>query len=255
MAGFKSVLVSGLLEGKRAVVTGGSRGLGRALCERFAREGADVAFNFSSDQKGADETSKGIEAAGRKALAFKTSVTDEPGLERMAAELEKAWGGADILVNNAGVSQALPLALMEGSDWDAVMSINAKGTFLATRAVARGMVRRKKGTILNIGSLAGERAIESPVHYAASKAAMRGFSEALCKEFSRHNIRVNCLAPGLLDEGVGRNLPPHRLAEYVKHVPLGRVGTVEEVAAFAAFLVCDRNGYMNGETVLMDGGL
>lgn len=247
--------MSGLLEGKRAVITGGSRGLGRALCARYAQEGADVAFLYSSDEQGAAATTQDITVHGRRALAFKTSVLDEEGLDALAARLEKEWGGADILVNNAGISQPLPIALMEGSDWDAVMDVNVKGAFLATRAVARGMVRRKKGVILNIGSLAGERAIESPVHYAASKAALRGFTEALCKEFSRHAIRVNCLAPGLLDEGVGKNLPEHRLQEYVKHVPLGRIGTVEEVAAFAAFLVSDRNAYMNGETVLMDGGL
>ncbi|MBI5200738.1 MAG: SDR family oxidoreductase [Elusimicrobia bacterium] len=244
-----------LLEGKKAVVTGGSRGLGRAFCVRFAQEGADVAFNFSSDEQGAAETAKAVEAHGRRAMAVKASVVDEKAMDALAARVEKEWGGADILVNNAGISQPLPIALMEGSDWDTVMDVNVKGAFLATRALARGMVRRKKGAILNIGSLAGERAIESPVHYAASKAAMRGFTEALCKEFSRHGIRVNCLAPGLLDEGVGKNLPDHRLAEYVKHVPLGRIGTVDEVAAFAAFLVSDRNAYMNGETVLMDGGL
>ncbi|MBI4347500.1 MAG: SDR family oxidoreductase [Elusimicrobia bacterium] len=244
-----------LLEGKRAVITGGSRGLGRALCARYAREGADVAFLYSSDEQGAAATTQDITGHGRRALAFKTSVLDEDGLDALAARLEKEWGGADVLVNNAGISQPLPIALMEGSDWDTVMDVNVKGAFLATRAVARGMVRRKKGVILNIGSLAGERAIESPVHYAASKAALRGFTEALCKEFSRHGIRVNCLAPGLLDEGVGKNLPDHRLEEYVKHVPLGRIGTVEEVAAFAAFLVSDKNAYMNGETILMDGGL
>ena len=244
-----------LLEGRRAIVTGGSRGLGRALCARFAQEGADVAFNYSSDEQGAQETSKAIEAHGRRALAFKTSVIDEPGLDAMASRLEKDWSGVDILVNNAGISQPLPIALMEGSDWDTVMDVNVKGAFLVTRAVARGMVRRKKGAILNIGSLAGERAIESPVHYAASKAAMRGFTEALGKEFSRHGIRVTCVAPGLLVAGVGKNLPDHRLAEYVRHVPLGRIGTVEEVSAFAAFLVSERNAYMNGETVLMDGGL
>lgn len=244
-----------LLKGKRALVTGGSRGFGRALCERFAAEGADVAFNYSSDEKGAAETLQRLQAGGRRALAFKVSVLDEAGLMKMAEDIESEWGGIDALVNNAGVSQPLPFSLMEGADWDGVMDVNTKGAFLATRAAARGMIRRKAGVILNIGSLAGEKAIEAPVHYAASKAAIRGFTESLSKEFSRYRIRVNCLAPGLLDDGVAAGLPEHRLKEYLKHCSLGRVGTVEETAKFAAFLVSDRNSYMNGETIVMDGGL
>jgi NAD(P)-dependent dehydrogenase (short-subunit alcohol dehydrogenase family) len=117
------------------------------------------------------------------------------------------------------------------------------------------MLRRKRGSILNIGSLAGIRLIESPVHYAASKAAIKGFTQALAKEMARSNIRVNCLAPGLLEEGVGQNLPEHRLKDYLKHVSLHRLGTLAETARCAAFMVSDRNGYMNGETLVLDGGL
>ena len=250
------VLSAPLLTGKRVFVTGGSRGLGRAFCERFAREGADIAFNFLQDEKSAAETVKLIEGHGRKALCYKASITDAGALDKAARELEVVWGAAvDILVNNAGISQVLPLSLMDEEDWDAVMDTNVKGAFLAVRAFARGMIRRKSGVVLNIGSLAGERPIESPVHYAASKAALRGMTEALCKEFSRHNIRVNCLAPGLLDDGVARHLPPDKRKDYEDHVPLGRVGTVEEVAGLAAFMVSDRNSYMNGATVVADGGL
>ena len=246
---------SAALSGKRALVTGGSRGLGRALCAVFAENGADVAFNYSSDQEGADGTLKDILAHERRALAFRASVLDDAALNRMVKEIEEQWGGIDILVNNAGVSQPLPLPLMEEPDWDLVMDVNAKGPFLVSRAVLRGMIRRRAGTILNIGSLAGLRLIEAPVHYAASKAAIKGFTQALAKEVARYNIRVNCLAPGLLEEGVGQSLPEHRLQEYLKHVSLRRVGTLEEVAKFAAFLVSGRNSYMNGETILMDGGL
>ena len=245
----------GLLQGKRALVTGGSRGLGRAFCEKLSAEGADVAFNYSSDEAGAAATRALIEGAGRRALAFKVSVLDEDGLGKGTDTIEKDWGGLDILINNAGVSQPLPIALMDRADWDGMMDVNVTGASLSTRAAVRGMIRRRAGNILNIGSLAGERAIESPVHYAASKAALRGFTESLSKELARYNIRVNCLAPGLLEDGVARNLPAHHLAEYLKYVPIGRIGTLEEVAAFAAFLVSDRNSYMSGETILMDGGL
>jgi 3-oxoacyl-[acyl-carrier protein] reductase len=244
-----------LLEGKAAVVTGGSRGLGRALCVEFAAQGADVAFNYSSDAEGAEETLAAIAAAGRRGLAFKVSVLDPDGLDRMAGEIESAWGKIDVLVNNAGISQPLLLPLLEEADWDKVMDINVKGQFLAVRAMIKGMHRRKRGSILNIGSLAGIRLIESPVHYAASKAAIKGFTQALAKEMARSNIRVNCLAPGLLEEGVGQSLPEHRLKDYLKHVSLHRLGTLAETARCAAFMVSDRNGYMNGETVVLDGGL
>jgi 3-oxoacyl-[acyl-carrier protein] reductase len=244
-----------LLENKRALITGGSRGLGRALCSQFSLEGADVAFNYSSDRSAAQETTHLIESNGQAALSFQVSVLDSAGLNQMVKEIEQKWGRIDIVVNNAGISQPLPIALMEESDWDSVMDINAKGQFLTARAVLKGMIRRKSGSILNIGSLAGLRLLEAPVHYSASKAAVKGFTEALSKEVARYNIRVNCLAPGLLDEGVAQNLPEHRLKEYLKHVALHRTGTAEEVARFAAFLLSDRNSYMNGATIIMDGGL
>jgi NAD(P)-dependent dehydrogenase (short-subunit alcohol dehydrogenase family) len=243
------------LNGKIALVTGGSRGLGRALCEALSAEGADVAFNYSSDRQGAAATLEAIERNGRRGLAFEVSVLDADGLARMVAQIEEKWRRLDVLVNNAGVSQPLPLPLMEVPDWDLVMDVNAKGQFMVSRAVLRGMIRRRSGAVLNIGSLAGLRLIEAPVHYAASKAAIKGFTQALAKEVARYNIRVNCLAPGLLEEGVGQSLPEHRMKEYLRHVSLGRLGKLEEVAKFAAFLVSDRNSYMNGETILMDGGL
>jgi len=244
--------VSPLLQNQRAWITGGSRGLGRALCTVFAAQGAKVAFYYGADAEGAEAT---LAQCGPSTRAFHASVLDESALNRIARELESEWGGIDILVNNAGISQPLPLALLDEADWDSVMAVNAKGPFLATRAAARGMIRRKHGVILNIGSLAGLRLIESPVHYAASKAALKGYTQALAKELGRYNIRVNCLAPGLLEDGVGRSLPEHRLQEYLRHVPLKRLGTLTEVAELAAFLVSDRNTYMHGETVLADGGL
>lgn len=243
-----------LLLDKRVLVTGGSRGLGKSFCEYFSQQGAHVAFNYSSDASGAEKTIQVINQNERNGLAFQASVLEVPSLMEMVKKIEKEWGGIDILINNAGVSQPLPLPLMDEKDWDYVLSINAKGQFLVAQAVLRGMIRRKKGVILNIGSLAGLRLIEAPVHYSASKAAIHGFTQALSKEVARYQIRVNCLAPGLLEKGVGQNLPEHRLQEYLKYCALHRVGTMEEVAKFAAFLVSDRNTYMNGTTILMDGG-
>jgi NAD(P)-dependent dehydrogenase (short-subunit alcohol dehydrogenase family) len=241
----------GVLGGKTALITGGSRGLGRALVEVFAREGARVAFTYARDETGAAASA----AAAPGSRPYRVSVLDVPGTEAMVEDVEREWGGIDVLVNNAGVSQNLPLALMEEEDWDHVMDVNVKGTFLTSRAALRGMIRRKRGVVLNVGSLVAVRMMEAPVHYCASKAAIKGLTEALAKEVARYGIRVLCLAPGLLEDGVGRNLPEHRLADYLKHCSLGRVGTLDEVARLAAFLASDANGYMSGETVVIDGGV
>ena len=238
-----------ILQGKNVLITGGSRGLGRSLVKTFGAVGARVAFTYARDDDGA----KASAAEGAK--AFRVSVLDVKATEAMVAEIERDWGSIDILVNNAGVSQNMPLALMEEEDWDRVMDINVKGTFLTSKAVLRGMIRRKGGVVMNIGSLVGVRMIEAPVHYCASKAAIKGMTEALAKEVARYGIRVLCLAPGLLEDGVGRNLPDYRLTEYLKHCSLGRLGHLDEVAQFAAFLVSDANSYMSGETVVIDGGL
>ncbi len=244
-----------LLADKNILVTGGSRGLGRELCITFAREGANVAFNYHRDKDGADNTRERAEALGARILAIQTSVLDRGGIRRMISRIEQAWGVVDILVNNAGISQMLPMALLEEEDWDDVMDVNLKGAYLVSREALRGMIRRRSGRILNIGSVAGERMIESPVHYAASKAAIRGFTESLAKEMGRYGIMVNAIAPGILEGGVGSSLPSYRLKDYLSHCALGRVGRFSEVSHAAAFLVSDENTYMNGATLVMDGGL
>lgn len=245
----------GLLDGRVALVTGGSRGLGRAICLTLAREGADVAFIYARSDSDAAQVLEGIRALGVRGWARKTSVLDKAGLQAFARTLETEAGQLDILINNAGVGQAVPLALMEEEDWDRVMSINVKGAFLATQAVLRGMIRRRRGRILNISSLAGVKMMEAPVHYSAAKAALKGFSEALAKEIGRYGITVNCLAPGVLEEGVSVNLPGNRLQEYLRNCALGRKGTFAECAEVAAFLVSDRNSYMNGATIVIDGAV
>lgn len=244
---------SQLLKDKRVFVTGGSRGLGKVLCQTAAQQGARVAFNYSKDASGALDTFNKIETHG-EGLRYQASVLDYAGLEQVVKDIESKWGGIDILINNAGISQPLPLALMDEDDWDLVMDTNVKGAFLTTKAFLRGMIRRKSGSILNIGSLAGIRLIEAPIHYSTSKAALKGFTQALAKEVGRYQIRVNCLAPGLLEGGVGDNLPEHRLKDFLRYVALHRRGTMEEVAKYAVFLASERNSYMNGATVLMDGG-
>jgi NAD(P)-dependent dehydrogenase (short-subunit alcohol dehydrogenase family) len=244
----------GLLDGKVALITGGSRGLGRAMAVAFAREGAFVDFNYSLSHADAEETLRRVQAVGR-GRAFPISVLDKPGLKDLCKTVEAEAGTIDVLVNNAGHGQVVPLALMEEEDWDRMMDTHVKGAFLASQVVLRGMVRLKRGHILNIGSLAGVKMLQAPVRYATAKAALKGFTEALAKEVARYGVRVNCLAPGLLEEGVSDNLPAHRREEFLRHCALGRLGTPEEVAEVAAFLVSDRNTYMNGATVLVDGAV
>ena len=245
----------GLLDGRTALVTGGSRGLGRAIAIALAREGAKVAINYARADEEAERTLNEIKAHDQWARAFKCSVLDKPAIQSMVRAVEEETGGIDILVNNAGVGQVVPLALMEEEDWDRLMSINVKGTFLCSQAVMRGMIKRKHGRILNISSLAGVKMMEAPVHYSAAKAALKGFTEALAKEIGRYGITVNCLAPGVLEEGVSVNLPQKRMEEYLRNCALRRVGTFAEIAEVAAFCVSDRNSYMNGATLVLDGAV
>lgn len=247
--------MSHLCDGRVALVTGGSRGLGRAICLALAREGAIVAFNYLKADADAEATVAQIEAAGGRASAHKVSVLDKPGLAELARSLDRAHGKIDILVNNAGHGQVVPLALMEESDWDEMLDTHVKGAFLTTQAVLRIMVRERYGRVVNVSSLAGVKMMQAPVHYATAKAALKGFTESLAKEIGRYGITVNCVAPGVLDEGVSDHLPPARKEEYLRHCALRRVGRLDEAADMIAFLASDRASYTNGATLVVDGAV
>ena len=243
------------LQGKRVLVTGGSRGLGLAIAKAAARQGARVAFTYSTNDDDAEAARAQLREAGCEALVLKGSVADSAHVKAAVSELVKAWSGIDALVNNAGVTQILPIALLEEADWDEVMDVNVKGAYLFSRAVLRSMIRARSGHILNIGSFASERVIEAPVHYAAAKSALRGMTEALAREVGRYNIKVNLLAPGLLDVGLAQMLPKHRVAEYLAQASLGRLGTAAEVADLATWLISDDNSFMAAAKIVADGGL
>ena len=245
----------GLLDGKVALVTGSSRGLGKAIALVLAREGADVAVNYARDATSAAAAVEELQALGRRAWAHQASVSDKPAVRAMVGAVEAQAGGIDILVNNAGHGQVVPLALMEEQDWDAMMAVHLKGAFLCTQAVLRGMVKRRAGRIINVSSLAGVKMMQAPVHYATAKAGLKGFTESLAKEIGRYGITVNCIAPGILDEGVSDNLPEARKEEYLRHCAMRRVGTLTEAAEVVAFLASDRASYMNGSTVVIDGAV
>jgi len=243
-----------LLEGKRAFISGGTRGIGAAMCEIFAREGADVAFNYHSREDLAETMSQKIRAHGRRAHGFKVSVTDRLGMKRLTRELVTEWGGVDILVNNAAINRGDNFATTTDRAWDEVINTNVGSLFAVTKPIYKQMIRQRKGAILNITSIGAIRSLPTSVHYATSKAAMIGFTKCLSREAANFNVFVNAIAAGIFDTELAHTLPPHLLEMHKGWSPRGELGRPEELAEFAAFMVSDRNSFMNGEIVIVDGG-
>jgi len=243
-----------LLEGKRAFVTGGTRGIGAAICRILAREGANVAFNYSSRDDLAEETRQKIVEHGRQALSFKVSVTDRHGMKRLTRELVEAWGGIDILVNNAAINRGDNFATTTDRAWDEVIHTNVDSLFAVTKPIYKQMIRQRKGNILNITSIGALRALPTSVHYATSKAAMIGFTKCLSREAGTFGVRVNAIAAGIFDTDLAQALPERLLQMHAFWASAGRLGRPEELAEYAAFMVSDRNSFMNGEVVIVDGG-
>ena len=243
-----------LLEGKRAFITGGTRGIGAALCEVFAREGADVAFNYNERDDLAEQTKGRIKAHNRRALAFKISVTDRVALKKMTRELVEEWGGIEILVNNAAINRGDNFATTTDRAWDEVINTNVNGLFAVTKPIYKQMIRQRKGAILNITSIGAIRALPTSVHYATSKAAVIGFTKCLSREAATFGIAVNAIAAGIFDTDLAHSLPDRLLQMHDFWVSRGRLGRPEELAEYAAFMVSERNSFMNGEVVIVDGG-
>jgi len=243
-----------LLEGKRAFISGGTRGIGAAMCEIFAREGADVAFNYHSREDLAETMSQKIRAHGRRAHGFQISVTDRLGMKRLTRQLVEEWGGVDILVNNAAINRGDNFATTTDRAWDEVIGTNVGSLFAVTKPIYKQMIRQRKGAILNITSIGAIRSLPTSVHYATSKAAMIGFTKCLSREAANFNVSVNAIAAVIFDTELAHTLPPHLLEMHKGWSPRGELGRPEELAEFAAFMVSDRNSFMNGEIVIIDGG-
>ena len=243
-----------LLEGKRAFVTGGTRGIGRAICEVFAREGADVAFSFNAREDLAEEVKSKIATHSRRAHGFKVSITDRLSMKRVARELVEEWGGIDILVNNAAINRGDNFATTTDRAWDEVINTNVNSLFAVTKPIYKQMIRQRNGMILNITSIGAIRALPASVHYATSKAAMIGFTKCLSREAATFGITVNAIAAGIFDTDLAHTLPDRLLQMHELWVSRGRLGRPEELAEIAAFLVSDRNSFMNGEVIIVDGG-
>ena len=243
-----------LLEGKRAFISGGTRGIGAAICEVFAREGADVVFNYHSSDDLAEAIRAKVEAYGRRALSFKVSVTDRLGLKRITREIVEKWGGIDILVNNAAINRGDNFATTTDRAWDEVINTNVGSLFAVTKPIYKQMIRQRKGSILNITSIGALRALPTAVHYATSKAAMIGFTKCLSREAGTFGVKVNAIAAGMFDTELAHQLPDRLLQMHHLWASSGRLGRPEELAEYAAFMVSDRNSFMNGEVVIVDGG-
>jgi 3-oxoacyl-[acyl-carrier protein] reductase len=246
--------VSLLLEGKRAFVTGGTRGIGASICEVFAREGADVAFNYGNRDDLAEQVRAKIESFGRRALSFKVSVTDRFGMKRVTREIVELWGSIDVLVNNAAINRGDNFATTTDRAWDEVIHTNVDSLFAVTKPIYKKMIRQRKGSILNITSIGALRALPTSVHYATSKAAMIGFTKCLSREAGSFGVKVNAIAAGIFDTELGNALPERLLQVHSFWASLGRIGQPHELAEYAAFMVSDRNSFMNGEVVIVDGG-
>ena len=238
-----------------ALVTGGSRNLGREVVLAFARAGAKVAFTWSRVETDAAETGRLLDALGVEWCAFKGDTADDKHAESVVADVVKRWGGLDVLVCCAGTNQVLPVALIDAADFDRAMAVNARGPFVFARAALKPMIRAKRGSIVCIGSFAAERVVQAPVHVAASKAALHGLVDALAKEVGRYQIRVNLVVPGLLEEGQSRALPEHRRAQYRTNAALGRLGRAAEIAETVRWLASDEASFLTGAHVIADGGL
>jgi 3-oxoacyl-[acyl-carrier protein] reductase len=243
-----------LLEGKRAFITGGTRGIGAALCQVFAREGADVGFSYNSRDDLADEMKEIIAALGRRVRAFKVSVTDRFGMKHLTRELVQEWGGLDILVNNAAINRGDNFATTTDRAWDDVINTNVGSLFAVTKPIYKQMIRQRAGCILNITSIGAIRALPTSVHYATSKAAMIGFTKCLSREAGTFGVKVNAIAAGIFNTDLAQALPERLLQMHDFWASAGRLGRPEELAEFAAFMCSDRNSFMNGEIVIVDGG-
>jgi len=241
--------------GRAAIVTGGSRGIGRAIVEELARRGANVAFSFNQNREMADQLVTQIQSDGTRALAFQADVTDFAAAEAMVKAVKSEFGSVDYLVNNAGITRDKLIMMMSPDDWDAVVDTNLKGPFNVTKHAVSVMVRQRRGAILNIASISGVVGMAGQTNYSASKAGLIGFTKALAKEVGRRSVTVNALALGLIETDMTAALPDEYKQKMLEQIPLGRYGTVAEVARIALFLLSDDARYITGQVIQADGGL
>lgn len=244
------------MEGKPVVlVTGGSRGIGKQIACKFAKEGYDLVINYVSDKTNVEELKNEFEALGARVLFVKANVTDFPACEEMVKEAVNTFGRIDVLVNNAGITKDGLLMRMKEEDFDSVIAINLKGTFHMTKAVTSIMMKQKEGRIVNISSVVGVAGNAGQCNYSASKAGIIGFTKSVAKELASRNILANCVAPGFIATDMTAVLSDEVKAQIGSQIPLKRMGTAEEVANSVYFLGSKENTYITGQVLNIDGGM
>lgn len=242
-------------EGKTAIVTGGSRGLGRAVCLELAAGGANVVLCYAGNEAAAQETVRAVEALGAKALAVRCDVADAAQVDELVKAALEAFGRIDILVNNAGITRDNLLMRMSEADFDAVIAANLKGAFLCMKAVSRLMLKQRYGRIVNLSSVVGLRGNAGQVNYAASKAGVIGMTKSLAKELASRGVTVNAVAPGFIETDMTAALPEAARTAAQNGIPMSRLGAPEDVAKAVGFLASDNAAYITGQVLAVDGGM
>ena len=243
------------LTGKTAMVTGGSRGIGRAVCLELAKGGANVVLCYAGNENAANDTVAACEALGDKALAIRCNVADAGEVKALVDTAVKTFGRVDILVNNAGITRDGLLMTMKEEDFDAVVATNLRGTFLCMKAVSRIMMKQRYGRIVNLSSVVGLRGNAGQVNYAASKAGVVGMTKSLAKELASRNVTVNAVAPGFIETDMTAAMPEAAKTATLASIPMQRLGAAEDVARAVAFLASDEAAYITGQVLAIDGGM
>lgn len=244
-----------MLKNKVALVTGASRGIGRAIAIELAKNGANVAVNYAGSKEKAEEVVNEIKQLGQEAIAIQADVSDEEAINNMVKEVITAFGRLDILVNNAGITRDNLMMRMKVEDWDAVIDTNLKGVFLCSKAVTRQMMKQRFGRIINISSVVGVLGNAGQANYVAAKAGVIGLTKAMARELANRNITVNAVAPGFIKTDMTDKLPEEMKENLLGQIPLGTFGTPEQVAKVVRFLASDDASYMTGQTLHVDGGM
>ena len=243
------------LKGKTAVVTGGSRGIGRAIALELASCGANVVVNYTRNSKAADEVVAEIEAMGLSGMAVKADVSIASEVENLVNEVLKTFGSIDILVNNAGITRDNLIIRMTEKEFDEVINTNLKGAFICTKAVSRVMIKQKSGKIINVSSVVGIVGNAGQSNYAAAKAGLIGFTKSMAKELAKRGINVNAVAPGFIQTDMTSVLPDNVKEEFLKSIPLMRIGKPEDIAKTVLFLASEYSDYITGQVINIDGGM
>lgn len=243
------------LKGKTAIITGASRGIGRATALHLGDLGANVVVNYSKDERGAQKVVDTIKERGGSALAILADVTCISDVNNMVEKTVERFSSIDILVNNAGITRDTLLLRMKEEDWNSVIDTNLKGVFNCTKAVTRGMMRARQGCIINISSVIGMTGNAGQSNYAAAKAGIIGFSKSMAKELAPRGIRVNVIAPGFIQTDMTDVLGDDIKQEILSQIPLNRYGKPDDIAQLVAFLASDRSGYITGQVINVDGGM